>query len=94
MTDRVCEYVTPTVPLGNEPVPILNGTLIVIDSDFVAAALVLSVTRKVAAVGPPALVGVPEMAPLELSAKPAGNVPEDNDQVQGGVPPVTARVCA
>ena len=61
--------------------PILNGMLIVIDIDFVTAALMLSVTRKVAAVGPPAVVGVPEIAPLELSDKPAGNVPEDIDQV-------------
>jgi hypothetical protein len=78
--DKVCEYVTPTVPLGSELVPILKGMLIVIDRDFVTAAPVLSVTRKITEVGPPAIVGVPEMVPLELSDKPAGNVPEDNDQ--------------
>ena len=55
--------------------------LIVIDTDFVTVALALSVTRKVAEVGPPEVVGVPEIAPLELSDKPAGNVPENNDQL-------------
>ena len=67
--------------------------LIVIDRTFVAVALVLSVTLNVMEVGPPAVVGVPEIMPLELSDSPAGKVPEDIDQVYGVVPPVAAKVC-
>ena len=69
------------MPFGIELVVILGGLLLVIDSDMVAVALVLSVTRKVTAVGPPVVVGVPEITPLALSASPAGNVPEAIDQV-------------
>ena len=43
-------------------------------------------------VGPPAVVGVPEITPLELSDSPLGNVPEDIDQVYEVVPPVAVRV--
>jgi hypothetical protein len=55
--------------------------LIVNDKAFVAVTLVLSVTRKVTEVGPPAVVGVPEITPLELSDNPAGKVPEAIDHV-------------
>ena len=71
----------PTVQVGNELVVILGRLLMVIDSDLVALALVPSVTRKVTAVGPPAVVGVPEITPLALSDNPAGNVPEAIDHV-------------
>ena len=50
--------------------------LIVIDSELLAVVLPLSVTRKLTEVGPPAVVGVPEITPLELSDSPAGNVPD------------------
>ncbi len=54
----------------------LGGLLMLIDRDFTPVALMLSVTWKVMEVGPPAVVGVPEMTPLELSDSPAGNIPE------------------
>ena len=39
-------------------------------------------------------VGVPEIVPvLEDSERPAGNWPEDNDQVYGAVPPLAWRAC-
>ena len=69
------------MPFGSELVVMLGGLLIVIDSDLVAVALVLSVTRKVMAVEPPAVVVVPEIIPLALSDSPVGNVPEAIDQV-------------
>jgi hypothetical protein len=41
----------------------------------------------------PVTVEVPEITPLlEESASPLGRVPEEMDQVYGGVPPVAARV--
>jgi hypothetical protein len=55
--------------------------LIVIVRAFVAAAATLSVTWKVTEAGPPAVVGVPEITPPELSDNPAGNVPEAIDHV-------------
>jgi hypothetical protein len=61
---------------------ILGAVLfIVIDRTCVAVALALSVTLKVIEVGPPAVVGVPEITPLELRDNPAGNVPEAIDHV-------------
>ena len=50
--------------------------LIVIDNASVVIALVLSVTWKVTEVGPPDVMGVPEITPLELRDSPAGKVPE------------------
>ena len=70
----------------------MPDVLIVIGRDALAVALVLSVTLKVMEVGPPAVVGVPEITPLELSDNPAGKVPEVIVQVYGGVPPVAVRV--
>ena len=69
------------MPFGNEPVLIPGVALIVMGRDFVAAVLVLSITWKVTAVGPPAAVGVPEITPPELNDNPAGNAPETSDQV-------------
>ena len=69
------------MPFGNEPVLIPGVALIVMGRDFVPIALVLSVTWKVIAVGPPAVVGVPATTPPELNDKPAGRVPEAIDQV-------------
>jgi hypothetical protein len=48
----------------------------VIDIDLVTVLLTLSVTWKVTEVGSPAVVGVPEITPLELRDNPEGNVPE------------------
>jgi len=47
----------------------------VIDKDLFAVLLVLSVTCKVTEVGPPAVVGVPEITPPELRDNPAGKLP-------------------
>jgi hypothetical protein len=55
--------------------------LMVKDRLLVAAAPAPSVTLKVIEVGPPAVVGVPEITPLELSDRPAGKAPEVIDQV-------------
>ena len=60
---------------------ILREVLIVIGRDLVTVVPVLSVTLKVMEVGPPAVVGVPEITPLEPSDSPAGNDPEAIDQV-------------
>ena len=50
-----------------------------------------SVTLKVRFVVPtPAAVGVPEIAPAELMAKPAGRVPLVMVHVYGGMPPLAA----
>jgi hypothetical protein len=57
-------------------VPILGEALMVIDIDLVTVLLTLSVTWKVTEVGSPAVVGVPEITPLELRDNPEGNVPE------------------
>ena len=48
----------------------------VMERDCVAVNLLASVTLKVTEVGPPAVVGVPEITPLELRESPVGNVPE------------------
>jgi hypothetical protein len=41
----------------------------------------------------PEVVGVPLMTPLEaLRAKPAGNVPDDTDQLYGVFPPAACNV--
>ena len=64
----------------------------VIGMFLVAIAPVLSVTLKVIEAGPPVVVGVPEITPLEISVSPAGSVPEAIDQVYGVVPPVAIRV--
>jgi hypothetical protein len=40
----------------------------------------------------PAVVGVPDSTPAELSVRPAGREPEFTDQVYGVVPPVAVRV--
>ena len=54
----------------------LGGVIMVMERDCVAVKLLASVTLKVTEVGPPAVVGVPEITPLALSVSPAGNVPE------------------
>jgi len=76
----------PTVPLDKELVAMVTAVpvrvaLIVTASDFVAVVLLLSVTLKVIGVAVQVAVGVPEIVPVELRVKPAGNVPEPIDQV-------------
>jgi len=41
----------------------------------------------------PEAVGLPEIAPEELSERPAGRLPDASVHVYAGVPPVTERVC-
>ena len=65
----------------------------VIGNTFVEVPLALSVTLKVKEVGPPAVVGVPLITPLELRVSPTGNVPEVMLQLYGAVPPVAVNVC-
>ena len=59
----------------------LSAGLMTIDKGSVAIASVLSVTWKVTELGPPAVVGMPEMTPTELSDNPAGSVPDVNAQI-------------
>jgi hypothetical protein len=40
----------------------------------------------------PAVVGVPEIWPLDAKLSPAGRVPEARDHVYGVIPPAAARV--
>lgn len=63
-----------TVPVAFPPVD-ADG-LTAIDIDWVAVALLLSVTLKVTEVAAQAAVGVPEIVPIELSDNPPGKVPE------------------
>ena len=63
-----------------------------IDRALVAEAEVESTTLKVGVLVP-AAVGVPEMMPVVLlRLNPAGRFPV-KDQVQGSIPPLSARVC-
>ncbi len=56
------------------------------------AGVPASVTLKVSGAGPPCVVGVPVMAPDELSVSPPGSVPAVNCQLYAPVPPVAASV--
>jgi hypothetical protein len=58
-------------------------------ADAVSAGLVESTTWTVN-VDVPDAVGVPVIAPPELSVRPVGNAPAVTDQVYGNVPPVAA----
>ena len=79
---RFCEYAIPIVPFGKELVVMFTVVpLIVIVKAAVAVALELSVTLQVTEVGPQAVVGVPLITPMELSASPVGKVPEAIDHV-------------
>ena len=54
----------------------------VIDRAEVAVPATLSVTMNVTLTGPPAVVGVPLISPVEaLRVSPSGRVPESMDQV-------------
>jgi len=92
--------VVPTVwGLGGETVSVVvvfcaAAGLIVIDSALVAVwageleSVTMAVKLKV-----PAVVGVPEMAPvLALRVRPGGRVPVEIDQVYGVVPPLAVSV--
>ena len=91
VADNICEYATPTVPFGNDCVATARPAATVIVKSAVLEDPAESVARAVKR-NVPAVVGVPEIAPLELSDKPAGKVPPARDQVYGGVPPDAVRV--
>jgi hypothetical protein len=73
--------VVPIVKADNELDVILGAALIVIGRDLFAVAVAVSVTWKLTDVGPPAVVGIPEITPPELRDNPAGSVPEAIVQV-------------
>ena len=82
----------PTSPPGSDVVVMVGGGATLIERAWVAAADLLSVafTVKFAA---PVADGVPLIKPAGLSDKPPGKAPAEIDQVNGGVPPLTARFC-
>jgi hypothetical protein len=83
---RVWLYAVPAVPVGNDPVVMLGGIgagLMVMRSARESDSAVASVTRTVKSYGP-AVVGVPEMAPLEASVSPGGNDPLVTAHTNGG----------
>lgn len=77
------------MPAGSGEVVVIARLVTVIENDCVAEAFVESVTSTVN-VEVPVLVGVPEMVTellvLEPKDSPAGNVPEEMDQVNGEDP--------
>ena len=61
---------------------------------FVAVPPAASVTLKVTEVGPPAVVGVPLIRPVEAARdKPVGRAPNVMLQVNEDVPPLADNVC-
>jgi hypothetical protein len=84
---NVVEYADPTVPAGSEAVVIASpddgvaAAAIVIDSCLVAVFPAESVTVKVKVLVP-ALAGVPEKTPAEVSAIPVLQAPLQEGSVQ------------
>jgi hypothetical protein len=75
-----CEYPTPTKPVGNEDVVIVNvGALITSDNSALTDSDALSVTLTVK-LDDPAAVGVPDSVPPER-LNPAGSDPLATDHV-------------
>jgi hypothetical protein len=70
----------------------VGAGLMVIGNACEADKLIESVTFAVKLYAP-AVVGVPEIAPLPASVSPSGNDPLATDHAYGGVPPLAARVC-
>ena len=66
-------------------------------NDFVVVCAVGELESVTLAVmlNEPAVVGVPEIVPLDVdSVRPAGSAPELIPQLYGGVPPLAANVVA
>lgn len=59
---------------------------------MVAVAESVTVTPKVAVVGPDTALGVPVMTPVLLNCNPAGKFPLTRLQVNGAVPPLRVSV--
>jgi hypothetical protein len=82
----------PTSPPGNNVVVTVGGGATLIDKAWVADADLLSVAFTVKFAVPIA-EGVPLIKPAGLIDKPVGNAPAEIDQVNGGVPPLAAKLC-
>jgi hypothetical protein len=66
---------------------------IVIASTCASVSPSASVAVTVMLVGPPAVVGVPEISPVdEFSERPVGSVPDDTEYAIGAIPPVDSTV--
>jgi hypothetical protein len=74
------EYAAPAIPPGREAVVMLRFDVTVRLNACVAVPLAASVTLAVNA-NVPALVGVPEIVPLELRDTPGGSEPEARENV-------------
>ena len=71
----------------------VGAAAIVMRNAFESDRLAESVTLTVKS-NPPAVDGVPEIAPVLDIVRPGGNVPAATDQVYGVVPPLADSVCA
>ncbi len=76
---------------GNAFVVMETGATMIIRRAFEPDRLIESVTFAVKSYAP-AVVGVPEIAPLPVSVRPGGSDPLATDHVRGGVPPVAVSV--
>ncbi len=81
----VALYAVPTCPLGRVVVAIDNvvGAMVIVRvADWLCAGLPESVTLKVSEMPLAVAVGVPVIAPVAaFRVRPAGSVPEVNDQL-------------
>ena len=94
---RLCEYATPTWPLGRDVVVMTGVAGVMVRVRFAVAVVtgeLESVALNVSGVLLMANEGVPLINPVDaFRDKPVGSVPEVNCQVYGVVPPVAVRVC-
>ena len=89
----VCEYATPTAPLGRVGELVMVTELIWIENAWLALTDALSATCTVK-LNVPVAVGVPVMAPVPaFSSSPPGSDPIVTDHVYGCVPPEAVSVC-
>jgi hypothetical protein len=90
---RACEYTLPAVAGGKDDVVTANGGgATVIDKAEVSVLDPPSVTFTVKLEVPNA-VGVPDIVPPAERVSPAGKVPAETVQLNGGVPPAALKVC-
>jgi hypothetical protein len=77
LVSKLCEYGVPTVPLGRLVVMIDKDTGMTMTLRFsVAVCGVLSESfTSTVKLAVPALLGVPEIAPVAASVRPAGRLP-------------------
>jgi hypothetical protein len=72
---------------------IVGPLTIVMDMLALAMAPILSVTLTTAVTGPPMVVGMPDITPVELRLSPLGRLPDCSAQLYGVSPPVAPSVC-